>query len=130
LPFFTTSTVRCGRGLMRRELWLPLDVTESAIECWEMPKDAHSRRAEARTCEAARRDAIGADGMGLVAVKNVRPGDWVMIGGARRRVTACYDRPPGQSESSCYMRPGQVWLRLGKREVVALHPDELLKNGS
>lgn len=38
LPFFTTSTVRCGRGLMRRELWLPLDVTESAIECWEMSK--------------------------------------------------------------------------------------------
>jgi hypothetical protein len=61
-----------------------------------------------------------------VPAKDIRPGDRIEVAGSRRIVKATYDHPPEESESSCFMRPGQVWLRLGKREVLAMGPDELV----
>jgi hypothetical protein len=61
-----------------------------------------------------------------VAAKEVRPGDWVHLGGRRRKVRERYDRPPHESDSGCFMRPDNVWLRLGKGEVVAVPAEELV----
>lgn len=55
----------------------------------------------------------------------VRAGDWVHLGGTRRKVDEVLDEPPA-SDNACYTRSDNVWLRTGKT-VTAVLGSELVQ---
>lgn len=74
------------------------------------------------------RDQVERNASATVPAKDLRPGDWIRLGGDRVCVSEVLTELPEEakeSDSSCFARPDNVWLRTKDREsLIAVLADE------